>query len=131
MEGLEPPFDVALRGALTAVRLALARRIKAVLPGQTGAIAVSLIIGYQGEVDEKTLNAMRASGLAHVLSVSGLHMTLVAGSVYWLVRWLLALVPALALRFPIKPGRRRSRLRRRQSISLFLARPSPPSAPMS
>jgi competence protein ComEC len=93
---------VQIHAALAGLRLDLARRIKAVLPGQTGAIAVALIIGIQSEVDENTLNAMRASGLAHVLSVSGLHMTLVAGSVYWLVRWLLALIPALALRFSIK-----------------------------
>jgi competence protein ComEC len=46
--------------------------------------------------------AMRDSGLAHMLSISGLHMVIMAGTVFWLVRALLALPPALALRFPIK-----------------------------
>ena len=45
---------------------------------------------------------MRNSGLAHILSISGLHMVIMAGTVFWLVRALLALVPALALRYPIK-----------------------------
>jgi competence protein ComEC len=45
---------------------------------------------------------MRDSGLAHILSISGLHMVIMAGTVFWLVRALLALVPGLALRYPIK-----------------------------
>ena len=45
---------------------------------------------------------MQVSGLAHILYGSGLHMVLVAGSVFAICRWLLALTPALALRFPVK-----------------------------
>jgi len=45
---------------------------------------------------------MRDAGLAHVLAISRLHMVIMAGSVFWLVRALLAGVPALALRYPIK-----------------------------
>jgi competence protein ComEC len=45
---------------------------------------------------------MRDSGLFHILSISGLHMAIMAGTVFWLVRALLASVPSLALRFPIK-----------------------------
>jgi competence protein ComEC len=45
---------------------------------------------------------MRDSGLTHILSISGLHMAIMAGTVFWLVRALLALVPGLALRYPIK-----------------------------
>ena len=42
---------------------------------------------------------MRRSGLAHLLSVSGLHLTAVVGAVMLLTLKLLALSPALALRF--------------------------------
>ena len=45
---------------------------------------------------------MRDSGLAHILAISGLHMAIMAGTVFWLTRALLALVPGLALRFPIR-----------------------------
>jgi competence protein ComEC len=73
-----------------------------VLQGETGEIAVALITGARGGISEQLNQAMRDSGLAHILSISGLHMVIMAGTVFWLVRALLALVPMLALRFPIK-----------------------------
>ena len=45
---------------------------------------------------------MRDSGLAHLLAISGLHVGLIAGWLFFVLRFLLALVPALALRAPIK-----------------------------
>ncbi|HRF38971.1 MAG TPA: ComEC/Rec2 family competence protein, partial [Saprospiraceae bacterium] len=49
-----------------------------------------------------TMDAIRASGLAHLLSISGLHIGLVAGIVFVTARSLLALIPWLALRWPTK-----------------------------
>ena len=66
--------------------------------GETGEIAVALITGARGGISEELNQATRLSGL----SISGLHMVIMAGTVFWLVRALLAFVPALALRFPIK-----------------------------
>ena len=63
---------------------------------------MALITGERGGIPQEVTNAMRDSGLAHVLAISGLHMVIMAGTVFWLVRALLALVPGLALRFPIK-----------------------------
>ena len=77
-------------------------RIRAALPGETGEIAAALITGARGGISEETNQAMRDSGLFHVLSISGLHMAIMAGTVFWLLRTLLASVPALALRFAIK-----------------------------
>jgi competence protein ComEC len=45
---------------------------------------------------------MFISGLGHVLSISGYHMAVVAGVVFFAVRALLALIPALTVGFPIK-----------------------------
>ena len=45
---------------------------------------------------------MFISGLGHVLSISGYHMAVVAGVVFFAVRALLALVPSLTVGFPIK-----------------------------
>jgi len=45
---------------------------------------------------------MRVSGLAHLLSISGLHIGMAAGLFFFGLRGLLALVPVLALRYPIK-----------------------------
>jgi competence protein ComEC len=63
---------------------------------------MALITGERGAVPEDVTQAMRDSGLAHLLAISGLHLGLVAGFVFLLVRGGLALVPAIALRRPIK-----------------------------
>jgi competence protein ComEC len=99
--GPAPPW-IRLVAPLAALREAIRARIVAALPGDDGRIAASLIMGDRGPISEGTQNDMRASGLGHVLAIAGLHMALVAGSVFWLVRALLALSPALALGFPIK-----------------------------
>ncbi|MCR4281941.1 MAG: ComEC/Rec2 family competence protein, partial [Bauldia sp.] len=96
------PFSIRLRQPLEHLRDAIRLRIEAALPGDYGHIAAALVMGDQRGIAESTQQAMRASGLGHILSISGLHMALVAGSVFWLIRALLALSPGLALRYPIK-----------------------------
>lgn len=83
-------------------RASVGARISAVLPNETGAIARALITGERGGISEETNDAFRASGLFHILSISGLHMVVMAGAVFYAVRFFLALFPAIALRFPIK-----------------------------
>jgi competence protein ComEC len=65
-------------------------------------MAGALVAGVRAGIDQATWRAMQVSGLAHILSVSGLHMVLVAGSVFAGCRWVLALCPPLALRVPVK-----------------------------
>ena len=67
--------------------------------GGEGGIAAALATGDQYGIPEDDAEAMRRSGLAHLLSVSGLHLTAVVGAVMLLTLKLLALSPALALRF--------------------------------
>ncbi len=88
------------RGALSArINQAMAARG---LPEGTGATAAALITGERGAVPPAVLQAYRDAGLAHILVIAGMHMSMVAGLVYGAVRGLLAAVPPLALRFPIK-----------------------------
>jgi len=87
---------------LDALRGDLHARVVAVVPGAAGAVASALLTGIRGDIPEAADEAMRDSGLAHLLSISGLHMSLVAGTVFLLVRGGLALIPAVALRHPIK-----------------------------
>ncbi len=95
------PWDLAAWSSIDALRARVNARIRATLHGETAEIAVALITGERGGISEELNQAMRDSGLAHILSISGLHMVIMAGTVFWLVRALLALLPALALRFPI------------------------------
>ena len=97
-----PPFAIALWKPVADLRETIRRRVTAVVPGDRGEIAAALIMGDQRGISEETLEEMRISGLAHVLSISGLHMALVAGSAFWLIRALLALLSTLALARPIK-----------------------------
>ena len=87
---------------IAAMRASIAARIASVSPGSAGAMAAALIAGVQEGLDQKTWRDLRISGLAHLVSVSGLHMVLVAGGVLAACRWLLALCPPLALRFPVR-----------------------------
>ena len=96
------PLALRVERPLGQLRDLLRARIEEALPGDYGHIAAALIMGDQRGIAASTQNAMRASGLGHILSISGLHMALVAGSVFWLIRALLALSPMLALNYPIK-----------------------------
>src|SRR3546814_18129537 len=80
----------------------MTRRILAVLEGPRGAMAAALITGQRGGIPDAVEEDMRDSGLAHLLSISGLHMGLVAGLLFFALRAGLALVPAVALYRPIK-----------------------------
>ncbi|WP_371346380.1 ComEC/Rec2 family competence protein [Ancylobacter sp. IITR112] len=97
-----PPAGLALTTWLDRTRRAIAARIRAALPGEEGGVAVALVTGLRDTVPEAIEESMRVSGLSHVLSISGLHMALVASTVFFLARALLALLPELALYRPIK-----------------------------
>ena len=99
VDGSELPFDMKPRTALADLRATIGDRIIAVLPGQTGELAAALTMGKTAGLDESSLDDLRGSGLAHVTSISGMHMSLVAGAVFWFLRWFLALFPAIALRY--------------------------------
>lgn len=96
------PADDRSELAAAALRVAVTQRLVEVLPGTSGAIAAALLTGLRGGIDDAIWRDFQRSGLAHLLAISGLHMTLVAGTVFLLARWGLALVPALALRVPAK-----------------------------
>jgi competence protein ComEC len=102
LEERELPFDMKFRTALADLRTTIGDRITDVLPGQTGELAAALTMGKTAGLDDSSLDDLRGSGLAHVTSISGMHMSLVAGAVFWFLRWFLALFPAIALRFSVR-----------------------------
>jgi competence protein ComEC len=97
-----PGFWQAASQRVEDLRLRMTLRIHAVLPGSTGGVAGALITGTRGGITQEDESALRDAGLAHVLAIAGLHMVLVGGGIFWLLRALLAAVPALALQYPIK-----------------------------
>src|SRR4029079_8580649 len=84
------------------VRDGIDARIRAALSGDRGSIASALITGKRDAISAPVNDAMYISSLAHVLSISGYHMALVAGVVFFVLRAILALIPGLASGRPIK-----------------------------
>src|SRR6476469_6657202 len=84
------------------LRDAIDARIRTTLDGDRRAIATALLTGRRDAITTPVNDAMFISGLGHVLSISGYHMAVVAGIVFFVVRALLALIPALTVGFPIK-----------------------------
>jgi len=84
------------------LRLTMTARIAAALPGSAGGIAAALVTGQRGGIGEEEEGALRDAGLAHVLAIAGLHMALVGGGIFWLVRAVLAAIPFIVLNYPIK-----------------------------
>ena len=101
-ESLESSARQSAHMALNRVRQTIADRVRAVLPGPEGGIATAIMTGESGGIPANILAHFRDSGLAHILVIAGLHMGMVAGLVFFVVRGGLALVPAIALRWPIK-----------------------------
>lgn len=97
-----PTLRLRYAAAIDAMRDGIDKRIRAVLPGNEGAIASALITGKRDAISKELNDAMYISSLAHVLSISGYHMALVATVVFFFVRAGFALFPAFASRYPIK-----------------------------
>jgi competence protein ComEC len=87
---------------LLQLRTTMTERINAALPGSTGGVASAVITGKRGQIADNVKQAFRDSGLSHLLAIAGLHLGLVGAFVFFTVRGGLALVPFIALRWPIK-----------------------------
>ena len=95
--------EAELSGArLTGLRLDLSARVQNALPGERGAFAAAVMTGDRSGMGQDTLVALRASNLAHLLAISGLHMGLLAAFVFAVFRLSLAALPAIGLRVASK-----------------------------
>ena len=100
---LDPaPLRLRLSMAINAFRWSLAQRILARMGPSSGGIGAAMVTGHEAWITEDQTEAMRASGLAHILSISGLHMAIVGGFVFAAARLGVAAWPWLALRAPGK-----------------------------
>jgi len=92
---------------LERVRLGIYGRVAAqvdsgAVSADAGSVAVVLLTGDRSAISEELYADMRRSGLAHLLAISGLHVGLIAGLVFFAVRAALALSPTVTLTQPIK-----------------------------
>jgi len=87
---------------LAKLRRKISNYISSVLPEDEAAVAVALVAGDRGKMNRNLVQAYRDSGLAHFLSISGLHMSMLAGLMFFFIRFLMALASPLALRYDSK-----------------------------
>ncbi len=85
-----------------AARLALSSRVQTALSGEPGAFAAAIMSGDRSGIGPETLRALRVTNLAHLLAISGLHMGLLTGFVFAVLRFGLNLWPSVGLRLPVK-----------------------------
>jgi competence protein ComEC len=97
-----PPWSLLAAARIDEARNALTQRIASSIGGAAGGVGAALVTGKRGLIAEPTNDVLRSAGIYHIVSISGLHMVLAAGTFFWLARALLALTPALALLWPVK-----------------------------
>ncbi|WP_342212879.1 ComEC/Rec2 family competence protein [Rhizobium sp. CFBP 8762] len=91
-----------MQARVQGMRIAIGDRIRGTIGGDAGAIGAALITGEERSISRDALSALRDSGLAHVLAISGLNMALAAGTFLVGARAVLSCIPGLAHRFSIK-----------------------------
>ena len=85
------------------LRQQIYERITAALPINIANFAAALMIGETSALNRNLLKNMRIAGISHILAVSGLHLSLITMLVFFLSRLILNLIPAIALKYDIKP----------------------------
>src|SRR5579863_4165830 len=98
----DAPILLRLYATIDRARNALAIRVDQIIGGDEGAIAAAMVTGKRDFLSDDAKDLIREAGIFHIITISGLQMTLVAGIFFWTARRLLALSPTLALHYPIK-----------------------------
>jgi competence protein ComEC len=93
-----PPWRLRLTMRTNALRWAMTKRIVGVLGPETGGLAAAMTTGEAAFIPSQEVSDLRASGLAHIISISGVHMAIVGGFTFASLRLLIAAWPWLALR---------------------------------
>ncbi|WP_170759842.1 ComEC/Rec2 family competence protein [Ruegeria lacuscaerulensis] len=99
---IAPPESEPQEVRTTALRMAISERVRAILPGEVGGFAAAVTTGDRSGMGQSTLESLRASNLAHLLAISGLHMGLLTGFVFLVCRLVLSAIPVVALRLPVR-----------------------------
>jgi len=83
---------------INVIRKKLEQQILHYIPGQEGAVAAALLVGFRHNLSLETTEDLRRAGLAHLLAISGLHMGLISGVAFYFFEFLFAAIPAIGLR---------------------------------
>jgi competence protein ComEC len=98
----QPPWRLRWTMRINGLRWALTRRIVDTLGVKSGGLAAAMTTGHDAFIPKAQVDDLRTAGLSHIISISGLHMTIVGGFVFAIARFAIAAWPWLALRVPGK-----------------------------
>jgi competence protein ComEC len=87
---------------LEALRYRISLRIKELMSPRNAGIATGILIGEASQINPKDFDAIRVAGTAHLIAISGMHIALIAGIVFFCIKWILARIEIIARRFCIK-----------------------------
>lgn len=93
-------FD--LRQTVFHMRMSVSAHVRDVLPGDVGGFAAAVTTGDRSGISQDALNDLRGSNTAHLLAISGLHMGLLSGFVFGVLRVIFALIPYVVLYWPAR-----------------------------
>jgi competence protein ComEC len=91
-----------LQQYFASLRQKVESRVFASMPSSEAAIAVGILVGDSSAINTEEYEAIRKSGLAHIIAISGMHIVVVVGLIFISVRFLLSRFPSLPLRIDIK-----------------------------
>jgi competence protein ComEC len=104
-----PPWELRVEMAINAIRWSTARQlaanIRSVMGGDdagAAGLAVAVTTSHQDWLPSGDRDDLRASGLAHMLAIAGLHTAAVSGFAFFASRLAIAAWPWIALRVPGK-----------------------------
>lgn len=100
---LARPAETGAAGlAIYSLRMDLSARVQEALPGERGAFAAAIMTGDRSGMGQDVIAELRKANMAHLLAISGLHMGLLTGFVFAVIRNALLLWPGFTLRHPAK-----------------------------
>lgn len=87
-----------IKEGLYQLRRVLSRRIDELLPEEEASVIKTMLLGEKGELDEELKGLYQRNGIAHILAISGLHISMLGMGLYKLLRRLgVKIVPAAVM----------------------------------
>ncbi|WP_390914444.1 ComEC/Rec2 family competence protein [Pseudosulfitobacter sp. SM2401] len=84
------------------IRMDVSAHVRHLLPGDVGGFAAAVTTGDRSGLSKDALLDLRASNTAHLIAISGLHMGLLTGFVFALLRLILIILPYVGQRMPVR-----------------------------
>lgn len=96
------PSDTKIMLWLQKIRSILTQKITNALPKDTNGVGAALITGDRSHISQHVRQQYADAGIAHILAISGLHLSIIAGFIFLLLRGGLAFSAFLTEYYPIK-----------------------------